>query len=233
MEDYAAKMQLKTEAALREYVTGYAQYREAAVLAALDELRRRGRPAPEEAALRPLLEPAAAAEAQAEAARQQALAAEAAAETEAEADDAPTGPALYSPVAILFFSLFSPFPPLAGGVLLGLNLGFLKRWRALLGLVGVLALYALGLWQLWRMGVSALTLELLKLPVILLYLLWFWPRYVAVKSFRSRSWLPPLLACLAVGFIMAWQLVHSIPGFADKTPRQQQEALQELLQKQK
>ena len=46
MEDYAAKMQLKTDAALREYVNGYAQYREAAVLAAFDELRRRGQPAP-------------------------------------------------------------------------------------------------------------------------------------------------------------------------------------------
>jgi hypothetical protein len=227
MEDYAAKMQLKSDAALREYVTSYAQYRETAVLAALDELRRRGQSAPEEAALRPLLEPAAAAEAQAEATRQQA-AAEAAAEA-ADEEALPTGPALYSPIAILFFSLFSPFPPLAGGVLLGLNLGFLKRWRALLGLVGVLALYGLGLWQLWRMGVSALTLELLKLPVILLYLLWFWPRYVAVKSFRSRSWLPPLLACLAVGFVMAWQLVHTIPGFADKTPEEKQEALQELL----
>ena len=42
MEDYAAKMLLKTDAALREYVTGHVQYREAAVLAALDELRRRG-----------------------------------------------------------------------------------------------------------------------------------------------------------------------------------------------
>jgi hypothetical protein len=53
MEDYAAKMQLKSDTALRDYVTGYAQYREVAVLAAFDELRRRGQPAPEEAALRP------------------------------------------------------------------------------------------------------------------------------------------------------------------------------------
>ena len=42
MEDYAAKMLLKTDAALREYVAGHAQYRDAAVLAALAELRRRG-----------------------------------------------------------------------------------------------------------------------------------------------------------------------------------------------
>ena len=62
MEDYAAKMLLKTDAALREYVTGHVQYREAAVLAALDELRRRGQSAPEEAALRPKLETGAAAQ---------------------------------------------------------------------------------------------------------------------------------------------------------------------------
>ena len=62
MEDYAAKMLLKTDAALREYVTGHVQYREAAVLAALDELSRRGQPAPEEAALRPGLETGAAAQ---------------------------------------------------------------------------------------------------------------------------------------------------------------------------
>jgi hypothetical protein len=59
MEDYAAKMALKPDAALREYVTGHAQYREDAVLAALDELRRRGQPALEEATLRPQLEAAA------------------------------------------------------------------------------------------------------------------------------------------------------------------------------
>ena len=38
MEDYAAKMALKSDAALREYVAGHTQYREGAVLAALDEL---------------------------------------------------------------------------------------------------------------------------------------------------------------------------------------------------
>ena len=70
MEDYAAKMALKPDADLREYVTGHAQYREGAVLAALDELRRRGLPAPEDATLRPALEAAVQAQAaEAEASR--------------------------------------------------------------------------------------------------------------------------------------------------------------------
>ena len=68
-EDYAAKMALKADAALREYVSGHYQYREEAVLAALAELRQRGQPAPEEETLRPALESGAAARRQAAAAR--------------------------------------------------------------------------------------------------------------------------------------------------------------------
>lgn len=235
MEDYAAKMQLKSDAALREYITGYAQYREVAVLAALDELRRRGLPAPEEATLRPLLEPAAAeahaAEARAEAERQQALAETTDAEGAGDGTTAaPSGPALYSPIAIIFFSMF--FTSLAGGVLLGLNLSFLKRWRALAGLVGLLAGYWLGRWQLRQLGLSPVLAALLELPVVLLYLLWFWPRYVGVQAFRARSWLLPLLSCLAVMFWLSWQMIQAIPGFQDKTPQEQREALRELIQKQ-
>jgi len=238
MEDYAAKMQLKTTAALREYVTGYAQYREEAVLAAFDELRRRALPAPEEATLRPLLEPAAATaraaaqQAEAEAAQQRAAAAGDApdADTDTAPDAVPTGPALYSPIAIIFFSIFSPF---LGGVLLGVNLGLLKRWAALGGLVALLGGYFLLNWQLYELGVSPMVLNLCKLPVLLLYILWFWPRYVAVRSFRSRSWLPPLLLCIVVVFSVAWYVTQSIPGFKDKTPQEQQEALQEFMQKQK
>jgi len=63
MEDYAAKMALKPDATLRDYVRDYAQYREGAVLAALAELRVRGQPAAEEATLRPQLEAALATEA--------------------------------------------------------------------------------------------------------------------------------------------------------------------------
>jgi hypothetical protein len=121
MEDYAAKMLLKTDAALREYVTGYVQYREAAVLAAFDELRRRGQPAPEEAALRPGLEEAAAAQRAAE----EAAEAERRQADEAEDPTAVAGPALYSPITIVLFSI--PFTFLAGGTLLGINLWRLDR----------------------------------------------------------------------------------------------------------
>jgi hypothetical protein len=201
MEDYAAKMLLKTDAALREYVTGHVQYREAAVLAALDELRRRGQPAAEEAILRPGLEQAAAAQrlrddaAEAER-RQEAIS------TDPEAAEAEE-PALYSPITIVLFSI--PFTLLAGGVLLGLNLWRLGRKRAFLGLVlfisaymllGVLALQ----WALPRYGLRVWYGPLFNLPAILAYVLWFWPRHVGTSSYRSRSWLPPLLVCFALMF---------------------------------
>lgn len=204
MEDYAAKMLLKTDAALREYVTGHAQYREAAVLAAFDELRRRGQPAPEEAALRPTLEAGAAdhrrREEAAEAERRQATFETTSPHPDL-ADD--TGPTLYSPVTIVLFSV--PFTMLAGGILLGLNLWRLDRKRALLGLVLFIVAYcvvgALALkWALPRYGLSPWYGPMFNLPAILVYVLWFWPRHVGVTNYRSRGWLVPLLVCFALVF---------------------------------
>ena len=141
MEDYAAKMLLKTDAALREYVTGHVQYREAAVLAALDELRRRGQPAPEEAALRPALEAGAAAQRPLDEAAEAAQNRTRPAETPDVVEVDETAPALYSPVTIVLFSI--PFTFIAGGVLLGLNLWRLGRKQALLGLVAFIVAYLL------------------------------------------------------------------------------------------
>jgi hypothetical protein len=203
MEDYAAKMLLKTDAALREYVTGHVQYREAAVLAALDELRRRGQPAPEEAALRPSLEAGAATQRTideaAEADRRKELPAETIDATEPDE----SAPALYSPVTIVLFSI--PFTLLAGGALLGLNLWRLGRKRALLSLVAFIVAYLLAgvlalSWALPRYGLSPWYGPLFNLPAILAYVLWFWPRYVGQPVYRNRSWLPPLLVCFALAY---------------------------------
>ncbi len=197
MEDYAAKMQLKPDAALRDYVTSHAQYREEAVLAAFDELRRRGQPAPEEAALRPVVEAALAASQQAAAAASK----EAVRRRPALNPENPeaTGPALYSPGTILLFSLF--FSLLAGGALLGINLGKLKRWGALAGLglflVGYLLASAAALtWLAARFGLNPLLSLVLNVPAVLAYLLWFWPRYVGADPYRSRGWLLPFVVCI-------------------------------------
>ena len=222
MEDYAAKMLLKTDAALREYVTGHVQYREAAVLAAFDELRRRGQPAPEEAALRPSLETAAAQRTLDEAAlaeRQQGPAATMAS-APAAPDEEAAGPALFSPGTILMFSLF--FSMLAGGVLLGLNLGRLRRWGALVSLgiflVGYLIASTLALnWLVAHYGLSPLISLGLNVPAIAAYLLWFWPRYLGTEPYRSRGWLLPFVVCivLALGIQMGSKYLLKQPQNAE------------------
>lgn len=202
MEDYAAKMLLKTDAALREYVTGHVQYREAAVLAALDELRRRGQPAPEEDVLRPGLETAVAQQ------RVEEAAVEAVRRREAPFNpDTADGPELFSPGTIVLFSLM--FSMLAGGVLLGINLFRLRQTRALVGLVAFLfgCLLAGGYALKWAAATgnpTALLLVPVAVNVVALaaFFLWFWPRYVGPEPYRSRSWLLPFLLFMALVLVL-------------------------------
>jgi hypothetical protein len=211
MEDYAAKMALKPDAALREYVTGYTQYREDAVLAALTELRQRGNPAPEEAALRPQLEAAV----QQQQAAEQAMRAS---EVATEVPDA-DAPALYTPGAIVLFSvLFNTI--ITGAILLAINLRRLKQTQAIWRLVGFVVAYLFAEAVLINLFVQQYTLNplvvpLLNLPAILVYIFWFWPRYVGTSQFQPRSWLIPLLLCfvvfMALGLLARYLLPH-MPG---------------------
>ncbi|QKG53935.1 hypothetical protein [Hymenobacter sp. BRD67] len=219
MEDYAAKMALKSDAALREYVTGYAQYREDAVLAAFDELRRRGQPAPEETTLRPQLEVAAQA---------QAAAAEAARLSRAESIELPAEeqPVLYTPGVIVLFSvLFNTI--IAGAVLLAMNFSRLKRTKAIWGLVAFVLAYLIGEAVIvnifmQKYTINPLLVPLLNLPAILAYILWFWPRYVGTYQFKPRGWLLPLLICFSVMLALGLLLQH-IPGAAQLMKQQMQQ----------
>ncbi|MGI4741846.1 MAG: hypothetical protein ACRYG7_42320 [Janthinobacterium lividum] len=199
MEDYAAKMALKPDAALHEYVAGHAQYREEAVLAALDELRRRGQPAPEEATLRPQLEAAV---------QQQVAALPPAALVAAIPGPEAEQPALYTPGVIVLFSVL--FTIISGAVLLAVNLRRLKQPKALWGLVAFVTVYFIGEVVLVNVlmkhnTLNPLLLSLINLPAILAYVLWFWPRYVGTNQFQSRSWLVPLLICFII--VLALQLL--------------------------
>ncbi len=227
MEDYAAKMQAKSLAELQQYVSGYAQYRDDAVLAALAELRRRGQPAPEEDALRPSLETAVA---------QQRVEADAAEDVRRRTapfnpETAEEGPELFSPGTIVLFSLM--FSMLAGGVLLGINLFRLRRTQALAGLVAfmVVCLLAGGFALRWAAAAANPT-ALLLVPVavnvaaLAAFFLWFWPRYVGTEPYRSRSWLLPFLLFMAVVLVLRSFLpmlkdehgVPLIPGSAPVAP---------------
>ena len=218
MEDYAAKMALKPDAALREYVVGYAQYREGAVLAALDELRRRGQPAPEDATLRPSLELAV---------QQQATATKEAPEMTPDADEEDL-PTLYSPASIVVIS--AVVSVVAGAVLLAINLYRLKRSSAIIGLVSFVLIYLIGEALVLRLLVAQhlftpLVAFLLDLPLILAYIWWFWPRYVSTYQFQPRSWLLPLGICLLLKFGLAYLLLLN-PTVAQMM-KQQMEQLQQ------
>lgn len=220
MEDYAAKMALKPDAALREYVTGHAQYREDAVLAALDELRRRGQPAPEDASLRPALE--AVVQAQAAEAEASRLNSRNSAEVPAEEQ-----PVLYTPGVIVLFSvLFNTI--ITGAVLLALNMRRLKQTRAIWGLAAFVVAYlvaesAVVNLFMQKYNLSPLFISLLNLPAILAYVLWFWPRYVGTYQFQARGWLLPLLICFVIlmglGLALRYWLQH-VPGAAQMLKQQ-------------
>jgi hypothetical protein len=219
MEDYAAKMALKPDAALREYVVGHAQYREAAVLAALDELRRRGQPAPEDATLRPTLEVAV----------QQQQVDETKAAREANPDTTEEDlPVLYSPASIVVIS--AVVSVIAGAVLLAINMYRLKRGNAILGLVSFVLVYLIGEALVLRLLLAQhlftpMMAFLLDLPLILAYIWWFWPRYVGTFQFQPRNWLLPLGICLLLKFGAAY-LVMLNPTVA-KMMKQQVEQMRQ------
>ncbi|WP_324673397.1 hypothetical protein [Hymenobacter sp. GOD-10R] len=198
-EEYAAKMALKTDAELQRYVTARAEYRDDAVIAALDELTRRGKPHPEDAALRPALEVGVREQQVRLDAEEQRVGTYTTVADEAEPEE--KGPTLYSPVTITWFSVL--FSMLAGGVLLGLNLRQLRRTGAMLRLgLFVLVYFGGGMlllsWLVQRHGLSTWVLSLFDLPAIIAYIFWFWPRYVRTYTYQTRNWLIPFVICSVV-----------------------------------
>jgi len=222
MEDYAAKMRLKTDAELRQYVTGYVQYREGAVLAALDELRRRGQPAEEEAALRPALQLAA------DAQREQDAAAEAQRQEALRAADpelaAASSPSLYSPISIVLFSVPTL---LIGGVLMCMNLYRVGRKRATLGLAVFMVAYAmLGSLLLGQLPINTVWSALfLNLSAALIYIFWFWPRYLRTTTFRSRSVFVPVLVCIAI----MWGVRLLMPYIIQQYPKEVRQEMERMM----
>jgi len=209
-EDYAAKMGRKTDAELRQYVDRYIDYREEAVLAALDELERRGQAVTEADAIRtdvrPVVEQRAAEAATARAAEVAATAVE---------PDLATAPVLYSPATIAIFSVLFSF--LAGGVLLVINLFKLDKQSKALRLLLFIVLYLVGSsyllqWAIAQFGTEARWVSAaINLGAVVAYLWFFWPRYVGQRSYLSRGWLPALVVCLLL-FGSLYVLMQSVLG---------------------
>lgn len=196
-EEYADKMSRKTDAELRDYVANRYQYREDAVLAAIQEAEHRQLPLPgtDVAQLRQELS---AVVTQQQATRLQ-LETE---QAKADAETPEAGPLLYSPTAITVFSLC--VSPVVGAVLLAINLRRLQR----VGATGRLVLFVLAYLAV-RLGLVAsgqMVLALIaEVGAVLAYSLWFWPRYIRVSQFQSRNWAVLFLVCVAVS--LAWGLL--------------------------
>ncbi|MET4107325.1 hypothetical protein [Hymenobacter sp. UYP22] len=205
-EEYADKMSRKTDAELRDYVANRFQYREDAVLAAIQEAERRQLALPD-LDVAQLRQELSAVVTQQQATRQQ-LAAEQAQQAETETPE--DGPLLYSPTAITVFSLC--VSPVVGAVLLAINLRRLQR----VGATGRLVLFVLAYLAVRLLLVASgqLVLALIaEVGAVLAYSLWFWPRYIRVSQFQSRNWAVLFLACVAVS--LAWGLfaVQGNPQF--------------------
>lgn len=203
-EEYAEKMSRKKLPELLLYVRNRAEYREDAVLAALDELDRRGQPQPEAANIRAELLPLVK--------QQQAQQTHKAEIVRPAATDGipvlstAEGPALYSPGTIVLFSMLFSF--LAGGILMVLNMFRLKESgkaiRLVLFIVGFLLASTYGLqWLMTSYGLQMRFFSVaVNLIAVLAYLLYFWPRYVGPRPYVSRQWLPAMLICLVIMLVL-------------------------------
>jgi len=192
VDEYADKMTRKTDAELRQYVAAPTEYREEAVLAALNELQVRGYTVADAEPLRASLEAVV---------QRQVDQKQAEAQVVAEQEAAAVGPTLYSPGTITLFSVL--FNMIAGGVLLGINLRQLHRTAALVRLVlFIIAYMVIGALLLsiftQRYGLNPWVIAFFDFPAIMLYNWWFWPRYVRTNVYQSRGWLKPFLICAAI-----------------------------------
>lgn len=231
-DEYAEKMSRKPLSELLLYVRNRAEYREDAVLAALDELERRGEHPAEAVTLRAELGPIVELQRQ-----QKAATAVAKPSLKDEADptqDEEEAPALYSPGTIVLFSILPISMMIGGGVLLGINLFRLRRMRALLGLIVFIVVYMMVgsqilSWAVLQQGLNPFLGTLLfNVPAVLAYLLWFWPRYVHTDNYRSKSILPPIIIC----FLIVWGLQLALPYLIKQQPKEMQVKMEKMMKQQ-
>jgi hypothetical protein len=233
-EEYAEKMPRKNLSELLLYVRNRAEYREDAVLAALEELDRRGLPQPEAAEIRaeygPIVE-----KQEKEKKSREVTAAPVPGSRPAGATSQPTPaeePALYSPGTIVLFSMLPMSMMIGGGVLMAMNLFRLGRKRALLGLLLFMVVYLLVVSNVmaWAMlqGLNPyLAIVLFNVPAVLAYLLWFWPRYVQTSSYRSRSLVPPMIIC----FVLVWGLQLLLPYILKNQPPDVKQQMEQIMKR--
>ncbi|MDQ4140177.1 MAG: hypothetical protein M3142_06595 [Bacteroidota bacterium] len=186
---YVNKMAAKTELELLEYFHNHQKYVPEAVLAAVNELQKRGRTFTE--AELATLEP------ERQAVRQAAIE-EIARNAEAE-EETEEVPQLYTPSTILGFSIF--FSLLFGGVLLATNIRQIGNRRGSWAVIGFSILYmfieVVAMYQFKRSSTMSLAFNLVGAFILNYY---FWPKYVGVqRAYEAKPiWRPLVISILIV-----------------------------------
>ncbi len=200
---YAAKMAKKTEAELLDYFLNHHKYVAEAVLAAVEELRNRGRVFTE-AELATL--------ASEREAVQQATMAAAAAEEPALAEEPTELPRFYSPGAIFGFSIF--FSLIFGAALLATNIRATGNRRGGWVVVGFSVAYmfleAIVLWQLNRSSTMSLAFNLAGAFILNYY---FWPKYIGTQlDYEAKPiWRPLIISVLIVLPLLVIMMLVQLP----------------------
>ena len=66
---------------------------------------------------------------------------------------------------------------------------------------------------------------LLNLSAALIYVLWFWPRYVGTVAFRSRSILVPVVVCM----LLMWSAQKIAPYLMQKQPKEVRQQFEKMM----
>lgn len=201
---YATKMAAKSELELLEYFNNHDKYVPEAVLAAVAELQKRGRTFTE--AELATLEP----ERQAV---QQMAAATATTQTEAEVEPLEL-PVLYTPGAILGFSIF--FSLIFGAALLAINVRQIGNRRAGWTIIGFsLAYMFLEVVFLYQMGsYSGMTVPLNLIGALILNF-YFWPKYI---GFQQPYEAKPIWRALLISILIVLPLLVMVALYPPQQP---------------
>ncbi len=198
---YANKMATKTELELLEYFNNHHKYVPVAVLAAVAELQKRGRLFTE-AELATL-------ESERQAIRQAAQAEAAATEAEAEPEETGEVSRLYTPNAIVGFSIF--FSLLFGAILLATNIRETNNRRGSWVVIGFSIVYMaveVTLFQLYKNSTLTLGLNLIGALILNFY---FWPKYIGFgRAYEAK----PIWRALLISILIILPLILIVTFFS-------------------
>ncbi len=197
---YANKMAAKTERELLEYFYNHQKYLPVAVLAAVTELQKRGHLFTE--ADLATLEP------ERQAVKQAAQTRVATTETEDETEETSAVAQLYTPNAIVGFTIF--FSLLFGAMLLATNIRETNNRKGSWVVIGFSIVYMaieVALFQLYRNSTLTLGLNIIGALILNFY---FWPKYIGLERAYEAK---PIWRALLISILIVLPLILIVSLF--------------------